>query len=348
MIAYFISSDDLLVKDVLTFDKYQFKNDIDFADKSTIEVIRKPNVENDDFVLCKNGNEITFVGICGDISCDENEIYTVTLKQKENLFDRSIFVGDEALISSTGIEDFIASEIEENWVNSDDPQMDRDYFEISCLTHTKISAKANVFGGVESGIYNLKTFIGNAKEHYRVFVDFVITSTVQINIRVDSAPVAPIDVTISEVANYDEVYSVDVLSKLMVRWKNTQTESEDDVTYYLKTDRSITTEKTDQNRAKGIAKAIYIEAESYAEMYEKVVDTFSSNSYQHKISFSLKKSSKAYPASDYYVGRIAKIKTVTGVQQSIVTASSGSDESGFVDLVFGKLKVTLTEKLRGK
>ena len=89
-----------------------------------------------------------------------------------------------------------------------------------------------------------------------------------------------------------------------------------------------------------------IEAESYDEMYQKVVDEFSKNSYTHKINFNLFMDSNLYDYRDFYIGRNTEIKTKSGIRSSLVTAQSIASNSRFAAIAFGKLKVTLIEKIR--
>ena len=352
MIAYILSNVTLKIQDLLQYEQYSFSEDIECGGKSSILVTEKPNVRNDDFIVCVKENGQQFFGICESYSHKKNNGYTVTMKEAEALFDRQIFVGNEALISSTGLEDFIRSEIIANWVDLGDTRIIKNWLTVQCDTHTKISAKASSIGSVENGVYNLKTFIGNCMERYGVVLEYVFdfssTPSMTVHIKRDSAPVYPIDVELSDVADPVEDYSVDVLAKLNVKWLNTTTSQIATYHFYLLTDRSITTNMSDPNRADGTVKAIYVEAETYAEMYENVVQEFSNNSYQHKITLKLLKGSRAYPEAEYYVGRKVRIKTVTGIRETIVTGRTESNNSGFVQLVFGKLKVTLIEKLRSR
>lgn len=343
MLAYIKSNVDFATKDILQFDKYDFSQDIEYSEKSSITVLKKPNVVDDDFVIVKDGNEVVFIGICEDYSTDEASGYTINLLQKECLFDRKIFVGSEALIQSTGIEDFIKKAIEDNWTASGDTLLDKAYINVVASTHTPISATVDA----EDGIYNLKTFLGNAKEYYGIFTAFTYTdSTLTITISKDSSASLPIDVTVSDVSGYTETYNVDVLAKLITKWKNTSTEAVSTLTYYLKTDRTTTTNASDPNRAHGIISSKYVECETQAEAVQEILNEFKSNTYEHKITFDLYKHSKAYPPAMYYVGRKATIKTKTGIQTSLITGISYSSESSFISFKFGKLKVSLLEKLR--
>lgn len=89
-----------------------------------------------------------------------------------------------------------------------------------------------------------------------------------------------------------------------------------------------------------------IEAETEDEMYQTVQDEFSSNSYSHKISFSLYMDSKIYDYMEYYIGRSCMIKTKNGIRTSLVTSTDVSNKSRFATIELGKLKITLIEKIR--
>jgi len=346
-IAYILDWHNLSVKDYFQFEQYSFSEDIEFKNKSQISINRMPNITDDDFVLCKQGANVVFFGLCEDFSSSAESNYTINLCQKEGLFDREIFVDSEALISSTGIEDFIVKAIEDNWIDSDDELMDRDYMTAMATTHTPLDLKVDA----ENGVYNLRDFLSYAKEYHGIMVDFNINQNNELEVTVskDSNGDIKLDALVTDIPNYDEVYDVDVLARLFVKWLNTTTSVTTTTAYYLKTDRTITTDKTDPDRAEGISKSIYIEADSVDEVVQKVADEFKSSSYEHKISFSLNAESKAYPIDDYYVGRTTSIRTKTGIKaNSLITATTKTSESKFVSFVCGKLRVTLIEKLRGK
>lgn len=348
MYAYVLDNGNLAVKDVLEYEEYNFQWDIDYDDKSSIMVVRKPNIEDNDFVVCKDGNEIVFQGICGNCAvASDREAYTITLLQIEQLFSREIFVGNEALISSTGIEDFIASEIQANFKASGDDLMDKPYINIMASTHTPIAAKVDA----ENGIYNLKTYLGNARQYYGICLDFSFSGNrLYIVIRKCSLEQLPIDTSISDITGYDETYEVSVLAKLIVRWKVPDTEQAEGPltirTFYLRSDRTIIEDGTDSSRAKGTIKSLYIEAQEEAEMLQKVYDEFASNSYNHKISFSIQKWSMCYPEMDFSLGRKCAIKTCTGVKASMVTGIAKKSASSLLQITMGNLKVTLIDKLR--
>lgn len=350
MLAYILSNEDLTIKDVLNFEEYEFSTDIDFSNKSSIVVTRKPNVATNDFVWCSDDGTTAFVGICEDYSAEQDSnSYTITLLQKENLFDRQIFLTNESIKSGTGIEDFIANQIRTNWIASGDSMTDMAYMTATAVTHTPVSASVASNANVENGIYNLKTYIGNCQQYYRLYMDFVfntVNDTLDVRISVKSDATLSLDATLSDIANYEETYEVNVLAKLNVAWTVSEGATPTYRTYYLRSDHTITTNVNDPLRVFGDCRAIAIQAETETDMVQQATNEFAGNRYNHKISFALRKESKLYSVSDYYVGRLVQFKTKSGIKSSIITAIRTSSDSGFLNMTFGKLKVTLVEKLR--
>lgn len=351
-LAYVLSAKTLGIKDLLEANSYEFNIDTEFADKSQLAINRQPDIEQGDFVLCQVNGSNAFIGLCDTYkSGSDSTAYTLMLRQKEFLFDRFVFIKNEDTISTTGIEDFIAQTITDNWINSGDAMLDRTYMTVTADTHTRVYAKVATIVSLTDGTYNLKTFLGNCLEYYDIHVSFDFSTTGQLQLHVyhDSTADVSVNATLSDVTEYTEVYSVDALAKLNVQWD--QTDGQDVIatfyrTYYLLSDRTITTDGTDPNRAAGTVRSAIIEAETEDEMYQKVIDTFAKNKYSHKINFMLSMDSKLYDYSEFYPGHDTQIKTKSGIRSTIVTGLTVSSSSRFAKLTFGKLKVTLIEKLR--
>lgn len=355
-IAYILDSKTLKTKDILEYSEYNFSEDIDYSNKSTIIAARKPAIEDNDFVICKDGNSIAFQGLCESYSSSKNDAeYTITLIQKENFFDRSIFVRGEELISTVGIEDFIVKCITENWLDTGDELMDAKNIIVVAATHTKVNAAVSTTVNMQENVFNLKTYLGNVKQYYGVYLDYEFENgQLRIIVNRKDAATLPVDIQVSDITDYTEVYDINVLAKLNVKWKIPDAEENGttivghvtDRKFYLKTDKTITEDGSDPDRAAGVVRNKWIETESEDEMIQQVRNEFTSNSYNHKISFSLIRTSKLYPESDFYVGRKCTIKTKTGIRASIITQAQVSSSSALKDIVFGNLKVTLIEKLR--
>lgn len=352
-IAYVLSSEDLSIRDILEFESYTFSEDTDYSSKSSVKTAAEPNISEDDFIICKSGSDTAFIGICEKITHEsESSGYTVSMLQKENLFSRFIFPDGEEIIQTTGIEDFIEHAIDAGWRSSGDPATDKTYLEIKILSHTKVYAKAGSIAELTDGAFNLKTFLGNSQERYGIYTDFEFSNNkLTISIGKDTAAALTIDTKVTDISEYKEDYSVDALAKLKVRWIRPASEeggesSVSDISFYLLTDRSVSTDKDSPERAKGAIRSMEIEAESYEEMRQKVSDTFSSNSYQHKVSAQIRTDSKLYDYTELYPGRSCTLRTGSGVKTTLVTGREISDSLRTASITFGKLKVSLIEKLR--
>ncbi len=348
MYAYILDNMDLTVKDVLQFEAGSFRWDLDFDNKSSITVSGKPEIADDDFVVCKSENDTVYMGICENCTAtSDKEVYTISLLQMEQLFSRHIFVGDESVIADTGIEDFIAGEIRDNFIAFGDEWTDKSYITVQVMTHTPLAV------GVDSdnGVYDLKSFLSSARQYYGIRLDFVFNgSYLQIKIRREGTEQFPIDTGVSDITDYEEIYEVAVLAKLIVRWKVPDTQ--DSVgeqtmrTFYLREDQTITEEASDESRAKGSIRSLYVEAKTEEEMLQRVANEFAENTYNHKISFKLRRGSQCYPEEELYIGRTCRIKTGVGVRSSMVAEVKKDSDSDVVSVTMGRLKVTLIEKLR--
>lgn len=345
MTAYILDKKDLHIKDVLEFDEYVFKDDIDFNDKSSVTFIKQPNLEDGDILFCKDGNKTVFFGIAEKVKSESGEAdYKVALLQKENMFNRFIFLENEDLIEKTGIEDFISLTALMNFKNSGDTLLDKKWLAMSSKTHTRVAARPET----EQGVYNLKTFLGNAKQRYGIHADFELEQgglTVRLEKRTDVELL--IDIEVSDVSDYVENYDVSVLAKLIVKWKKTEDSTEElRKVFYLLSDRTVTGDVNNPNRVEGSVKSIQIVAEKEEEMRQQVFNEFSSNRYNHKITFNVVRNSKLYPEQEFYVGRTCTVKTKSGVRNSMITRIETSSNSVLLKITLGNMKVTLTDKLR--
>mgnify|MGYP005910556253 CR=1 FL=1 len=218
MILYLLSKDNLAIKAVKTLSSYEFKEDIDFNDSSTIVVADYLQMDDGDYALIKDGEAQVFFGICQEMKPSDTG-YTITLKQKESLFDTTIYNDGEALIQSAGMEDYIAKAIQDNFISSGDALMDMDYIQVTASTHTKVVAKVGTIVDAENGVYNLKTFLGNVRQNYGIFLDFAVSNgRLGININNREQTVINIDTKLPEITNLTETYSIKVLAKLIVKW----------------------------------------------------------------------------------------------------------------------------------
>ena len=331
-------------------DRPALKWDIDFKDKSTAVATERPDLNDDDIVVIKDGQEDVYAGICESISTGPP--YTLNLLPIENLFDRTIFVGQEAMISETGIEDFIADEISRNFISSGDALFDKPYITVTAETHTPVGAAVSTIVDAENGIYNLKTFLGNALQYYHIRLGFRLSNGgISITIRRDDTPELKLDTDSPDILDVEETYKVDVLAKLCVKWTVRNADESETTTYrtfYLKADRSITEDAAATDRVDGTVSTTYIEAETEAAMLQEVKNTFTSNSYQHAITFKADTDSKIYPPEGLYVGRRVRVKSKHSglITTSMITKVEDPAGSSVRTYKLGTLPITLIERIR--
>lgn len=345
MIAYVLDKKDLRIKDVLEFDEYAFKEDIDYNDKSTVKFIKQPNLEDGDFVYCKDSNTTVFFGICEKIKSESAEVdYTVILLQKENLFNRFIFADDLDLITEKGIGEYLKITIDRNFINSQDSLLDFKWLDVHSTDTTKEVSKPDI----EQGVFNLKTYLGNLKQHHGIFTELKFNPDgIDVIIQKRNSSELMVDMEVSDVSDYIENYDISVLAKLNVKWKKTE-ESAEEVrkSFFLLSDRTISEDVDSPQRVEGSIKSVSIITEKEEDMRQQVFNEFASNRYNHKITFNIVRNSKLYPEQNFYIGRPCMIKTKSGVRKSMITKKEISSNSALLKITLGNMKVTLTDKLR--
>lgn len=352
---YILSKDNLKILDILTISTYDMELDSDFYGKTAIELARKPKVEEGDYVFIKEEQNIIYKGITSTIdNVNGEELHVLNAIEIENLFDRKIIIENEALKTSTGIEDFLSDQIIRNFVDSPDDFLNMNYISVTVLTHTIVNASVDVSDG---GIYNLATYIANARENYNVYLDFEFSKEkLNITIQYKNHETFNLDASVTDVVNYEEIYTVDVLAKLTVVWKVPDTIEDEVITevgetsilnYYLLSDRTITTDIADVDRASGDIDVIYIEAEELDEVEEQVYIEFQNNAYEHSVTADILRTSKIYPESQFYIGHKCNIKTKSyGIKESLISNISYKNNNQYIKVKFGNMAITLIEKLR--
>lgn len=344
MIGYIVSKSEYIKTDAFTVTEYTIENDNDYGGKPIVVCSRKPSAAENDWFYLMDGSKVVLTGIIDSISNEDGQDrHTINLKEAQTLFDQKILLQNDSLLQ-TGIEDFIAQCIKDNFTESDDELMNLTYITVDIRTHTPVLAAVDN----ENGIFNLCTYIGNAMTNYGVFTSMNFTdSGIEIVIEKKEQSVIPIDCSLTDIVNYSETYEIDALAKLVVRWCKSEEDAGTIKKYFLLSDRTITDDITSPDRAVGRTETVYIQAEDEAKMYEEVLNQFKSNSYNHSVECSVKSTSKLFPIESLFVGAEVKLKTRShGIHNSIVTRVTKSNTSKFVTVKFGNLKITLIEKLR--
>lgn len=337
MIANIISKHSFQLTDTVAVAEYELAFDSDYGGKSQFVCHKKVTAGEDDFIIVFDGKKV-YQGIITSIETEKGkDSCEITAIEMPKLFDQKIILGNESLLQ-TGIEDFIADQITSNFISNEDDIVNIDYLTVTAKTHTPISAKVQT----DDGVYNLCTYIGNALTNYGIFIDFEFTrESLNVIIEKREQTAFDIDTSIVDVSNLEEVRDIKALTKLTVLWKGTTRY------FFLRTDRTITEDMSDPDRAKGTTDIIISEAETEAEMRQEAEDKFTANTYNHKISFDVIPTSKLIPESDLFIGHKCRVKTDTGIRNSIISGINRSNDRKTISVTLGKMKVTLIEKLKG-
>lgn len=326
---------DFSVKDIVEISDYEINIDEETNATTNIKVLKKTTAKSRDIVAIKKNNEVVYWGTIQEISNEDGKkLYQYTLKYITNLFNENIKLENEELIKNTGVEDFIAKAITDNFISNEDTFINKDYLQINVKTHT---IKQTSVSNVQDGIYNLHTWITNCTQNYDIVYSFYIADKkLVIDIENRTYNKELIDVKAQPISNYSEVFETDVVSKVVVLT------STDTYELYLLNDRTTTTDKTDKNRADGIVETVY--TEKYEDAPQKALDTMKSNSYNHNITFNmLEKIIK--------VGTPIAIKTRESLIYDTYISAIKITQKKFIEYTCGNIRVKFIDKLlkeRGK
>ena len=325
MELYILDNNDLSTLSILECSDYEINLDNQFTDKSTFRVNKAPGQIKDNFLVDEveaTDKEEKFVNlVCSDIS---------------NIFNRKIIEQDTNLMTTRSIEYFLAHMMDVNFVNSDDSVLNKSYINITYTEHTQAKVQTNA----ENGIYNFHTFMENCREYQNVYVDFSIENGyLNIEIKYKNDTPVTIDTTIPEITHYNKVYEQDITAKVTVYVRETN----ETLNWYLKTDRTVTTNKNDPNRATGAIEVISVDTLDVAE--QEALNVFKGNTYKHLVEFSMSKNSKLVDTTTLYIGRAIIIKTPDGIYESIISGISLHDDN-FVNFKSGNIRITFIDKLK--
>ena len=332
-LIWIFSKDDFRVKDILEVSDYTIVMDDETNGNSNIVILRKANAIYNDIVGFKKNGIVVYFGIIKEISNSKGtNKYTLSCKYITNIFDRTIPLGNENIIRTQGLENFIKNEIELNFTNSPDVFFNINYISVVCETHT---IKQVAVTNVENGIYNLQTWMTNCTQKYDIVYEFAIVKInnawkLQITIKNKSENKILIDTKADSIVDYEEVFETDVIAKVTVLTSTNTYE------LYLKTDRTTTTNMFDENRAEGKAVTVYVEDYQYAE--QTALDQIRANTYNHNITFSL---------HNKYIkpGTPVAIKTKDSVIYDTYISSVTIKRSSFYEYICGNIRINFIDKL---
>lgn len=317
------------VKDIVELSDYEINIDEETNSNTIIDVLKKTTAKARDIIVIKKNNKIIYWGTINNIqNTDGQNLYEYIIKYATNLFDQDIILEDEDLISSTGIEDFIANAINKNFINNKDTFINKTYMQVVVKTHTK---KQTSVTNVENNIYNLHTYMTNCTQNYDIVYSFsIVNKKFVITIENKAINKELIDVNAQPISNYNEVFETDVVSKVVVLT------STNTYTLYLLNDRTTTTDMTNPNRADG--KTVTVYTENYEDAPQTALDQIKQNAYNHNITF------------NYYdrlipVGTPIAIKTKQSLIFDTYISAIKITQSKFIEYTCGNIRVKFIDKL---
>lgn len=334
-LVYFLSKTDLEIKDVIEFENYEYAIDEETNKNTIFNIMKKVNAENGDIVVLQRNGILDYLGIIKDIENQDGEVKRkVTLKYISNIFDRKIILENENLISESGIEDFIAKEIYNNFTNSDDTLLNFGWLDVEVKTHTKITKSVDN----DNGIYNFHTFITNCNQNYNIVLDFsYVNKRIKLTIYKQESEAQLIDTTISDISNYVEKFETNIIAKVVVK---TDTDIQK---WYLLSDRTTTQNKDDINRAVGDIEVVYTSKSEDAR--QTALDKFKSNTYNHYISFKINRNSKLFDISKMKIGTPLSVRTNNNIILDTYISAIKDDASNFIEITCGNMRVDFIDKL---
>lgn len=333
-LVYFLSKIDLEIKDIIEFENYEYEIDEETNKNTIFNIVKKVNAENGDIVVLQRNGVIDYLGIIKDIGNENGELKRkVTLKYISNIFDRKIILENEDLISKSGIEDFIAKAIYDNFTNSDDALLNINWLDVEVKTHTKITKSVDN----DNGIYNFHTFIINCNQNYNIVLDFsYINKRIKLTIYKQESKVQLIDTTIPDISNYVEKFKTNIIAKVVVK---TDTDIQ---RWYLLSDRTTTQNKDDVNRAVGDIEVVYTAKTEDAR--QTALNKFKANTYNHYISFKINRNSKLFDVNNLKVGTPLSVRTNNNIILDTYISAIRDDGSNFIEITCGNMRVGFIDK----
>lgn len=341
-IAYILDKDTLDVKDVKEFtNNYNFKVDEETNANSFIKVIDIPNASNGDKIFVKRKNTSYFGIITGITNEDEiGKKFNISLKYISNIFDRKIILKDEDIISNVGIEDFIAKVINDEFTNSEDDLLNYKYIKnINVQTHTKLQKSVETD---DAGIFNFHTFITNCTQNYNIVIDYILENEfIIINIyKSKEEDKKLIDTTVSDIKNYKEIFETNVTAKVTVK---TDTDIQ---SFFLRSDRTTTTDINDPERATGLVETTYTSNSEDAR--QTALDIFKGNNYNHNISFNLRRDTELFDIKNIKIGTPVSIKTSNNIIYDTYISSIEDRNDVFLKITCGNMRIDFVETIMKK
>lgn len=341
MELYIIDKHTLKTLSMCNISNYNINLDEETNGVSEFTVLNIDSARKGNYIII-NGLYKQFLFVVNDdvVAIKGEQAITISALDISNIFDRKIILKNTDIMTTRGIEQFIADNILDNFVNIEDELFSLDYIDI--YTHTNTIGTVTIDD--DNGLYNFHTFITNCRQAKNVYTEFSIVyvnnqKRLRIDIERKEESTKLIDTTIAEVTQYKKIYEVDPVTKVEAYIR----EDESLYTLYLRADRTTTTNKNDPERIYGRIETISCDTLDRAK--EEALNVIRANSYKHLVEFSIAKTSQLIDVNELNIGRPIRIKTDDSIYDSYISAISLTDEN-FVNFKSGNLRIDFTDKQR--
>lgn len=339
MEVYILDNKNLNVLSICRPCNYNLNLDEETNGKTEL-VLPSLNCARKGYYLVLNGLYKQFIFVIDDvITSKEEKTVTVVLLDISNIFDRKVILRNKEAMQEDGIENYIADEMDRNFINSDDSILNLNYVDV----YVHSTTKANVTINDEDNLYNFHTYLINCRQYKNIYTEFKFEGITNRRLKIDIGykleSTMLIDTTLAEVTGYNKIYEVDPVAKVEAYVR----ENGSIYNLYLRTDRTTTTDKNDVNRLEGRIETISCDTLENAQ--EEALNVIKANTYKHLVEFNIAKSSKLIDVKELYIGRPIKIKTTDSIYDSYISAIVLSDEN-FVQYKTGNLRIDFTDKQR--
>lgn len=327
---------DFTVKDIVEIADYDINIDEETNANTIIQVLKKNGAKARDIVAIKKNNEVIYWGTTDNIQNEDGKsLYEYTMKYITNLFNQNVILKNEELIKTTGVEDFIAKTITDNFISNSDTFLNLTYLQVVVKTHTK---KNTTVSNVDNGIYNIHTWMTNCTQLYDIVYSFnIVDKKLIITIESKALKKELIDTQAQAISNYVEVFETDVISKVTVLYdKENEVDEKGQYTLYLLNDRTTTTNMNNENRADGKVETVY--TTNYEDAEQTALDKMKANSYNHNITF-------AYNDRFIPVGTPIAIKTKESLIFDTYISAVKITQNKFYEYTCGNIRINFIDKL---
>lgn len=151
-----------------------------------------------------------------------------------------------------------------------------------------------------------------------------------------------LDTTVSDIINYNEIFETSVITKVIVK---TDTDIQK---FYLRCDRTVTEDVTDEQRAIGLIETTYTSNSEDAR--QTALNIFKGNSYNHNISFYLRKDTTLFDIENMKIGTPISIKTNNNIIYDTYISAIEDTENVFLKITCGNMRIdfidTIIKKIR--